>query len=92
MLTAKAFLENRNGERWTWWIQTLYGTQATEGQYHVAPVTKDHLIHQLIESGFERFEAEVGDHNVQVTCYKTTALPWHNEEAEQCKTEVGQLV
>jgi predicted SAM-dependent methyltransferase len=91
MLTAKAFLENKGGERWTWWVQTLYGMQIDEGQFHVAPVTTDHLVHQLQEAGFEKFEINTGDFNVLITCYKTEPLPWHTEEGS-CRIETGLLV
>lgn len=80
METAKAFLENKNGERWTWWIATLYGLQTTEGQYHHAPVTIDHLINQLIEVGFENFSHRLNGCDATIVCYKREALPWHTEE------------
>ena len=80
METAKAFLENRNGDRWTWWVQTLYGMQISEGQYHIAPVTTDHALNQLRDSGFGKFETDMKDCDAVIVCYKTEALPWHNEE------------
>lgn len=92
MYTAQAFLDNKNGERWSWWIQTLYGTQTTEGQYHVAPVTTDHLIHQLQEAGFYGFESKMDGCDATITCYKGEPLPWHTEEGSTCQTGVGQLV
>ena len=81
METAKNFIENKNGERWTWWIQTLYGTQSDEGQFHVAPVTTKHLIHQLTEVGFDDFVCETDNgYDMVLTCKKTESLPWHMEE------------
>lgn len=92
MLCAQAFFDNKNGERWTWWIQTLYGSQTDAGQFHVAPVTFSHLKNQLMDSGFNNFEEKIIGHNVVVTCYKTEQLPWHTEEGSTCQTAVGQLV
>ena len=74
---AKAFMENVAGERWSWWVQTLYGTQDDAGQFHVAPITKEHLTHQLQQVGFCRIEHKAEMFNSLITCYKGEAVPWH---------------
>lgn len=75
-LCATAFLENKNGERWRWWVQTLYGMQTDAGQYHVAPVTRDHLTQQLFEVGFGEVKHEVNGCDVVTTCRKKKPMNW----------------
>lgn len=73
----EAFMENRNGERWKWWVQTLYGSQTDAGQYHVAPIITDRLLEQLREVGFGEFDVNwKGFPDMEIKCYKCEPLPW----------------
>ena len=74
---VEAFLKNEKGERWRWWIQTLYGTQDDPGQYHVAPIVTEHLKEQLREVGFNEFDYELDEYNAVLKCKKCEPLPWH---------------
>ena len=74
---VKAFLNNEKGERWRWWIQTLYGSQDNPGQYHVAPIVIWHLKEQLSEVGFNDFEYELHGSDAVLRCKKCEPLPWH---------------
>jgi ubiquinone/menaquinone biosynthesis C-methylase UbiE len=73
----EAFINNEKGERWRWWIQTLYGSQENAGQYHVAPIVTSHLIEQLREVGFDSFDYELNEYNAVLKCKKCEPLPWH---------------
>lgn len=79
-LCAKSFLENRMGMKWTWWIQTLYGMQINDGQYHKAPIVTAKLIGDLTNIGFGNFNViEDTEWDRTVTCVKTEGLPWFVE-------------
>lgn len=79
---AKAFIENKHGKRWSWWMYTLYGLQTHEGQFHVAPITVEYLTEKLFEQGFGSLNfipAEDG-FNYSCKCIKAEPLPWFEEE------------
>lgn len=65
---VKAFFENRWGERWAWWVQTLYGSQTDPGQYHVAPITREHITQQLSDVGFTDITYELDGADAVLTC------------------------
>ena len=73
---VKSFLENKDGKRNKWWIQTLYGSQSNKGQYHVAPIMTDRLIEQLGEVGFEDFEHGEEGNDSALNCIKGEAGKW----------------
>mgnify|MGYP001566893051 FL=1 len=73
---VKAFLENKNGENYRWWIQTLYGSQTDAGQFHVAPIITDHLIDQLSDVGFTDFEYNLDEYNAILKCKKCKPRTW----------------
>lgn len=73
---VEAFLTNKDGRRWRWWVKALYGSQEREGLYHVAPILTDRLIEQLTEVGFTDFEIKKEGCDTALRCKKTEPLPW----------------
>lgn len=73
---VEAFLSNHGGDRWKWWVQTLYGSQTDEGQFHVAPITREHLTEQLFQVGFHKVDYKLDEFNAFLKCKKTKPLPW----------------
>lgn len=68
---AQAFIDNYAGARWSWWVQTLYGSQEGAGQFHVAPITLPHITEQLVDVGFNIDQAESNDRwDIEVHCRK----------------------
>lgn len=72
----RAFLENRNGQRWKWWMQVIYGHQQTEGQAHLAPIVTSHLVEQLAQVGFKDFDYFQDKCDSVLKCTKTNPQPW----------------
>jgi len=55
-----AFLENKGGQRWGWWVLTIFGGQEEygEGQLHKNGFTLDKLVGDLKETGFQILQSE----------------------------------
>lgn len=51
--SMKAFIENKDGKRWKYWIKEIYGGQWGEGEFHKNCFTKDRLIEMICYIGFE---------------------------------------
>jgi ubiquinone/menaquinone biosynthesis C-methylase UbiE len=73
---SKAFLENKDGQRWKWWVQTLYGEQSHPGLFHVAPILIDRLTEQLEESGFGELEISEDRTDTALRCKKLKPKNW----------------
>jgi len=73
---VRNFLENTDGRRWSWWAQTLYGSQTAEGMFHTAPIMTDRLVEQLVEVGFKDFDYRLDGADASLQCVKTKPLPW----------------
>lgn len=71
----RAFLKNKEGKRWTWWIFTIYGGQEEYGlgQEHKNGFTLDKLIEDLKEIGFKILEAQknLEGQELKVICQKS---------------------
>ncbi len=76
-ICVENFLKNKSGKRWSWWVQTLYGSQENQGQFHVAPVTRENLSNQLIEVGFGDLKYELTDADAAIEAIKQEPLPWY---------------
>ena len=70
------FFNNKDGNRWKYWVQTLYGQQIDIGQYHVAPMVSGRLTEQLREVGFEVLDCEEDKEDTKLTCKKIEPLNW----------------
>ncbi len=68
----KAFLENKDGQRWGWWWQTIFSSQENEYEFSKNGFTYDKLVSDLEKEGFENFKKEVLSHPeyVHLICYK----------------------
>lgn len=73
---VKSFLANKDGRRWSWWIQTLYGSQDAPGQVHMTPIVTSHLIEQLEDVGFTEFDYNLDVCDATLKCHKTNPRPW----------------
>jgi predicted SAM-dependent methyltransferase len=68
----RAFLENKEGKKWTWWILTIYGGQEDYGlgQEHKNGFTLDKLIKDLEEENFKILKAKSENEEIQIICQK----------------------
>jgi len=66
-----SFLEDRDGERWDWWLQTIFGAQLNEHDYIKNGFTYERLVLFLQEEGMINFE-RISDNPeyLHLVCYK----------------------
>lgn len=77
---AEMFITNKDGKKWSWWVQTLYGHQMAEGQAHLAPADTEHFIDMLSQIGFYNFNHELFGVDSVLTCKKGSSMPWFDKE------------
>lgn len=68
----KAFMENKDGQRWGWWLQTIFSGQHNEYEFSKNAFTYDKLISDFVEEGLIHFSMEETSEPgyVRLTCYK----------------------
>lgn len=67
----KNFLANTDGERWDWWLQSIFAAQLNEYDYNKNGFTYDKLISDLKEEGMINFEKnESNPEYIHLTSYK----------------------
>ena len=71
---AKAFIENRYGQRWDLWIFTIYGRQDGIGDYHVTAIEKQDVTTRLFNAGFINVRYIKNRTNATVVAYKGEKL------------------
>jgi predicted SAM-dependent methyltransferase len=69
---TKAFLENKNNQRWEWWIETIFSGQHNEYEFSKNGFTFDKLVTDFQEDGLINFSKESTRHPgyVHFICYK----------------------
>lgn len=70
----KAFLNNTDGLRWTWWRQTIFGGQDNEYDFCKNGFTYEKLVSDLSEEGmtnFTRVREGISDADIHLICYKS---------------------
>lgn len=67
----ESFLSDRDGERWDWWLQTIFGAQLNEYDYLKNGFTYDKLTADLYEEGMINFQRDESHKEyLHLICYK----------------------
>lgn len=69
----KAFLENKEGQRWGWWWQTIFSAQENEYDFSKNGFTYNKMVSDLSEEGMINFKKSVDPKHpeyIHLTCYK----------------------
>ena len=72
----KAFLDNKDGKRWTWWWATIYGMQEDQYDFKKNGFTYERLVADFWEVGMTNFrreeytEEEYGESYIYFVCNK----------------------
>lgn len=71
----KAFLENKDGKRWSWWWQTIFSAQKNEYDFSKNCFTYDKLVSDLCAEGMSNFSKKGTSEEgyIHLTCYKSKA-------------------
>jgi len=67
---AKRFIENKCGDRWTLYNNTIYGRQARNGDYHVTAMEQQDITDTLFSEGFVDVRYKATSIDVIVTARK----------------------
>lgn len=71
---AKRFIENRNGGRWSFYHDTIFGQQTRKGDYHVTAIERQNITDKLISCGFVDIKYLQQEINVTLTARKGEKL------------------
>jgi predicted SAM-dependent methyltransferase len=72
----KAFLNNKDGRRWSWWINTIFGGQQNKYEFSKNAFTYDKLVSDLREEGLDNFRTKKTEEpqDIHLVCYKKNRL------------------